>query len=91
MQQPTVMTPCFKGYVYFLLQFLQFLSNVHFMFALKAVISAHSLFIFWGKSSENILNSFGYDADGLTETEHKNTFSLYQLFPDIDDDEKFNS
>lgn len=63
MQQPTVMTPCFKGC--FLLQFLQFLSNVHFMFALKSEMSAHSLFIFWGKSSENILNSIGYDADGL--------------------------
>ncbi len=55
------------------------------MFALKAVMSAHSLFIFWGKSSENILNSFGYDADGLLK--HNKTFSLFQLFPDVVDDE----
>lgn len=57
----------FQGLRYFLLQFLHIL-NVHFTFVPKAVMSAHSLFIFWGKSSENILNSFAYEADGLLNT-----------------------
>ncbi len=53
-------------------------SNVHFKFALKAVLSAHSLFIFWGKGSANIELQ-------ITETEQE--FFFIQLFPDVDDDE----
>lgn len=51
--------------------------NVYFMFALRAVMTAQ--FIFGGKTSENILNSLGYDADRLLKM-NTNIFFM-QLFP----------